>query len=103
MCDLTSYPGIKTAAKAYRLTAAELTSELPKHNPLDRLQPLAKAGVPLFAIHGDTDVVVPLERNSGEMARRYAALGGKMDLVVPKGQGHNMWRGSLKARRWSIS
>jgi alpha-beta hydrolase superfamily lysophospholipase len=98
VCDLTSYPGIKTAAKAYGLTASELEGELPKHNPLDRLQPLAKAGVPLFAIHGDADRVVPLERNSGEMARRYAALGGKMDLIVPKGQGHNMWPGFFESQ-----
>jgi alpha-beta hydrolase superfamily lysophospholipase len=98
VCDIASYPGIETAAKAYGLTAGELRSELQKHNPLDRLQPLAKAGVPLFAIHGDADRVVPLERNSGEMARRYAALGGKMDLVVPKGQGHNMWRGFFECQ-----
>jgi pimeloyl-ACP methyl ester carboxylesterase len=98
VCDIAGYPGIETAAKAYGLTADELKGELPKHNPLDRLQPLAKAGVPLFAIHGDAEGVVPLERNSGEMARRYAALGGKMDLVVPKGQGHNMWRGFFECQ-----
>jgi pimeloyl-ACP methyl ester carboxylesterase len=98
VCDIASYPGIKTAAKSYGLTASELEGELQKHNPLDRLQPLAKAGVPLFAIHGDVDRVVPLERNSGEMARRYAALGGKMELVVPKGQGHNMWRGFFESQ-----
>jgi pimeloyl-ACP methyl ester carboxylesterase len=98
VCDIASYPGIKTAAKPYGLTAGELEGELHKHNPLDRLQPLAKAGVPLFAIHGDADRVVPLERNSGEMARRYAALGGKMELIVPKGQGHNMWRGFFECQ-----
>jgi pimeloyl-ACP methyl ester carboxylesterase len=98
VCDLTSYPGIKTAAPAYQLTADELKNALRQHNPLDRLQSLAKAGVPLFAIHGDADGVVPLERNSGEMARRYAALGGKMELIVPKGQGHNMWRGFFECQ-----
>jgi pimeloyl-ACP methyl ester carboxylesterase len=80
------------------LTADELKGELRNHNPLDRLESLAKAGVPLFAIHGDADVVVPLAQNSGEMAKRYAALGGKMQLIVPKGQGHNMWRGFFECQ-----
>ena len=98
VCDLASYPGIERAAGAYQLTADELKGELRTHNPLDRLEPLAKARVPLFAIHGDVDGVVPLEQNSGEMAKRYAALGGKMELIVPKGQGHNMWRGFFECQ-----
>lgn len=49
--------------------------------------------MPLFAIHGDKDVVVPLETNSGLLGKRYAALGGTMQLVVPPGQGHTMWKG----------
>jgi predicted esterase len=98
VCNIASYPGIERAAGAYQLTADQLNRELRNHNPLDRLESLAKARVPLFAIHGDADVVVPLGQNSGEMAKRYAALGGKMELVVPKGQGHNMWRGFFECQ-----
>jgi predicted esterase len=98
VCNLESYPGIERAAGAYRLTAAELKNALRRHNPLDRLESLAKAGVPLFALHGDADTVVPLAQNSGEMAKRYSALGGKMELIVPKGQGHNMWRGFFESQ-----
>jgi hypothetical protein len=36
---------------------------------------------------------VPLEKNSGELARRYKQFGGEMTLNVIKGQGHNMWPG----------
>jgi predicted esterase len=54
--------------------------------------------VPLFAIHGDEDKVVPLEHNSGLMKERYTALGGAMELIVPKGQGHNMWSGFFKCQ-----
>jgi len=43
------------------LTAGELTARLPEHNPIDRLDPLARAGVPLFQIHGDGDATVPKE------------------------------------------
>jgi pimeloyl-ACP methyl ester carboxylesterase len=93
VCNLASYPGLPKAAGAFRLTAEELGRELVQHNPLDRLAPLAAARVPLFAIHGDGDKIVPLEANSGAMARRYRALGGTLQLIVPPGQGHNMWPG----------
>ncbi len=69
-----------------------------EHNPIDRLATLAGAKVPLFAIHGDVDAVVPLEKNSGLIAERYAAFGEKMELVVPKGQGHNMWPGFFESQ-----
>ncbi len=98
VCNLTSYPGLARAASAYRLSADELAAQLPQHNPVERLAPLAKAGVPLFAIHGDVDKVVPLEANSGEVDRRYRQLGGKMQLIVPPGQGHNMWPGFFQCQ-----
>ncbi len=93
VCDIASYPGVDTASAAYHLSSGELAGQLSAHNPIDRLGTLAEAGVPLFAIHGDTDVVVPLDRNSGEMKKRYQALGGRMQLIVPPGQGHNYWVG----------
>lgn len=88
VCDLRSYPGLKNAAAAYHLTEEQLTAELARHNPIDLLAPLAKAKVPILHIHGDKDKVVPLEKNSGELATRYRALGGKMELVVVPGKGH---------------
>jgi pimeloyl-ACP methyl ester carboxylesterase len=93
VCNIASYPGVAKAAGAYGLTADDLQSKLSRFNPPDRLEALAKAKVPLFAIHGDVDTTVPLEHNSALIATRYAALSGKMELLVPKGQGHNMWPG----------
>jgi hypothetical protein len=98
VCNLASYPGVEKASGAYGMSAAELGARLAEHNPLDRLAALAKAGVPLFAIHGDSDVVVPIEANSGEMRKRYEALGGAMQLVVPAGQGHTMWEGFFQSQ-----
>ncbi|HEX7860212.1 MAG TPA: prolyl oligopeptidase family serine peptidase [Verrucomicrobiae bacterium] len=98
VCNIASYPGIAKAAPAFRLTAEALEAQLKEHNPIDRLEPLAKAKVPLFAIHGDVDAVVPLEKNSGLMRERYRALGGEMQLIVPKGQGHNMWEGFFRSK-----
>ena len=79
-CNLRSYPGLDKACGAYGLTTAQLEAQLPRHNPIDRLAPLARAGVPIFHIHGDVDGLVPLEDNSGELARRYRELGGEMVL-----------------------
>jgi pimeloyl-ACP methyl ester carboxylesterase len=93
VCNLSSYPGLDKACAAYGLTEAELGAHLAEHNPIERLAPLAKAQVPIFHIHGDCDTVVPLENNSGELAQRYQALGGKMALQIIVGQGHNLWPG----------
>lgn len=98
VCNPASYPGTANACKAYGLTEAEFKAQQKKHNPLEHLAPLARARVPIFHIHGDVDTVVPLEANSGELARRYRALGGEMQLVVPPGQGHNMWTGFFQCQ-----
>lgn len=100
VCNLESYPGIDKAAAAYEISATELKAKLAEYNPIDRLKPLAKAGVPLFAIHGDEDKVVPLEANSALMRDRYSALGGHMQLIVAAGQGHNMWSGFFEC--WEL-
>ncbi len=98
VCNLASYPGLAKAAPAYKMTEDELTRQLEKHNPIDRLEPLAKARVPLFAIHGDVDKLVPLEENSGLLRDRYTSLGASMELLVPPGQGHNMWTGFFQCQ-----
>jgi len=98
VCNLESYPGLKRAAPAYGMTAEQLRANLTRHNPIDRLAPLAEAEVPIFHIHGDVDKLVPNEANSAIIAQRYKALGGEMQLVVPKGQGHNMWPGFFQSQ-----
>jgi TolB protein len=98
VCDLASYPGVVKAAVAFELKPDELKTKLKEFNPVDRLAALAKAKVPLFAIHGDVDTLVPLEANSGRVKERYEDLGGTMTLIVPKGQGHNMWAGFFQCQ-----
>ena len=98
VCNIASYPGIAKASPAYEMTADELTSKLAEHNPIDRLAPLAEAGVPIFHIHGDVDKVVPLEKNSAIVAERYKAMDGPITLEVVKGQGHNFWSGWFQSQ-----
>lgn len=97
VCNVSSYPGLGRACGAYHMTEQELAAHLSDYNPVDRLKSLARAKVPLFAIHGDIDKVVPLAANSGLMKSRYDALGGSMQLIVPPGQDHNMWTGFFQS------
>lgn len=96
--NIASYPGIAKAAPAFGLTPEELDSRLSMHNPVDRLASLARAQVPMFAIHGDVDTIVPLEKNSALLHERYTRLGGEMRLIIPPGQGHNMWSGFFQCQ-----
>ncbi len=98
VCNLSSYPGLERACGAYGLTKEQLAAQLPRHNPIDRLAPLAQARVPIFHIHGDSDVSVPLEDNSGELAKRYLRAGGQITLIVAKGQGHTSWDGYFRCQ-----
>ncbi len=99
VCNIASYPGIEKANGAFEMTAAQLAADLEKYNPIDRLAGLAKAKVPIFHIHGDSDTVVPLEANSSIVAEKYKTLGGDMTLEVVEGQGHNMWSGWFESER----
>ena len=98
VCNIASYPGLRTACGAYGLNEQQLAAQLKKYNPIDRLAPLAKARVPIFHVHGNNDHVVPLAKNSGEVARRYKKLGGKMTLLIAEGQGHSGWQGFFRCK-----
>ena len=86
VCDQSSWPGLAKSCPAYGMTEAELAKHLAEHNPIDRLAPLARAKIPILHLHGDADTLVPLDRNSGELARRYRALGGASGIGRRQGQ-----------------
>lgn len=58
-------------------------------NPVDSLQSLAEAGVPLLHVFGDADAVVPWKENTGLLAKRYQQLGGTIQLIRKPGVGHH--------------
>ncbi len=88
VCDIRLFPGLDEAAQTFGITTEQLQRELANYNPIERLQPLARAHVPILHIHGDNDTVIPLEPNSAELIKRYQELGGPGELVVVAGQGH---------------
>jgi pimeloyl-ACP methyl ester carboxylesterase len=87
--DLASWPGLHRLVDSARFTPAglsfgltkdEWSERLTEFNPIDNLAPLAKAGVKLHHIHGTHDAIVPLNPNTAELARRYRALGGDIQV-----------------------
>ncbi len=96
--DIRSWPGGKgrgkggggawqQALKAYGITDAESANF--KGNPIDGLEPLAKARVPLLHVCGAADNVVPVEENTDVLEARYLKLGGKIQVIRKKGVGHH--------------
>jgi len=98
VCDFKSWPGGKGAGAGspsdweqclghYGLTEAEALAY--DANPIDNLEPLAKAGIPLIHVVGDVDEVVPVAENSAIVERRYQALGGLIEVIHKRDAGHH--------------
>jgi pimeloyl-ACP methyl ester carboxylesterase len=82
-------PEFSQAAAAYGYTSAtEYQKQLIQLSPIANAGPLAKAKIPIFIIHGDSDRTVPLQENSQPFAAAYKALGGAAELVIVPGKGH---------------
>jgi fermentation-respiration switch protein FrsA (DUF1100 family) len=67
---------------------ALLEASFQKHNPMDRLEPLAKAKVPMLLLHGLEDRMVPPAEHSGALAKKYLELGGPVGLITRQGCKH---------------
>ena len=96
--DIRSWPGGKGKSKgdprcwAQALAAFGLTEETAatfKGNPLDRLEPLAQARIPILSVCGEADQVVPFAENTALLATRYQALGGKIEVIAKPGGDHH--------------
>jgi pimeloyl-ACP methyl ester carboxylesterase len=98
VCDIKSWPGGKGKGKghartwcaclaAYRLNEKQASSF--RGNPIDGLEPLAKAGVPLIHVVGDADKVVPVAENTAIIEERYKKLGGHVKVIHKPGVGHH--------------
>ncbi|MEY3174072.1 MAG: hypothetical protein RLZZ436_1986 [Planctomycetota bacterium] len=98
VCDLKSWPlgrgsGKRSGGEVEKLLAVYGVAgedELLKQalNPVDRLQPLADAGIPILHVTGDADEIVPLAENTGLVQERYRQLGGSMQVIIKPGAGH---------------
>jgi predicted esterase len=91
VCNLASWPLKNSKAQTladFGMPEAELVGKLSDFNPVDNLQGLLANKVPMFVVHGDSDVVVPYELNTGLLKERYTAGGGQISVKVIPGEGH---------------
>lgn len=99
VCDFKSWPGGKGAGPGskndwQRLIAAygfvdEQAALDYRLNPIDNLQAMAKAKIPLLHVCGDSDEVVPFEENTQLLAKRYRELGGEIEVIAKPGVKHH--------------
>jgi len=98
VCDIKSWPGGRGTGPgdatcwAECLRAYGFTEDLAlqaRCNPLDNLEPLARAGVPLLHVVGDADEVVPVAENTAILEERYKAFGGSIQVIHKPGVGHH--------------
>ncbi|MBQ8509614.1 MAG: alpha/beta hydrolase [Clostridia bacterium] len=94
VCDIRSWPcRIKTAVETidclhwYRLTFETLPDFA--GNPIDKLQSLRDANLPIIIVAGDSDQSVPYENNGAVLVERYRALGGVIETIIKPGCGHH--------------
>jgi len=58
-------------------------------NPIDVLEPIALAGIPIIHVCGDSDEPVPMTENTDILRSRYIALGGDFVSIVKLACGHH--------------
>jgi pimeloyl-ACP methyl ester carboxylesterase len=98
VCDFKSWPAGKGKSKpwpkewegckkVYGLTEEQaMTYSL---NPVDNLKPLASAHIPILAVCGDADNIVPIDENILVVEKRYKELGGEIKVISKPGCGHH--------------
>ncbi|MBN8708744.1 MAG: hypothetical protein BGO12_13945 [Verrucomicrobia bacterium 61-8] len=99
VCDFKSWPAGRGSGPgsvedwAALLRCYEFASEDEalswRGNPLDQVETIVRAGIPLVHVYGDADEVVPWEENTGAMAGRVQALGGSIQTFCKPGALHH--------------
>ena len=87
--DFKSWPG-HTKPEILRMYGFKSAEEAKafKLNPVDNLEPLAKAGIPIIHVVGDLDKLVPVAENTAIAEKRYKEMGGVF-VVIHKQVGHH--------------
>ena len=99
VCDIKSWPGGKGKGKGsasdwvslqkFYGFPDEAAALAWKGGPVDTLEPLAKAKIPLIYVVGDADSVVPAAENALLIEQRYQVLGGVVKVIHKPGVDHH--------------
>jgi pimeloyl-ACP methyl ester carboxylesterase len=99
--NLRSWP-IKSSLGAtlrdFGMDKKTFIEKIDAHNPINYLPGMAKAQVPIFLVHGDSDKVVPIDENSGLVKKRYQELGGTVEVEVVFGADHQVIDAFFKSK-----
>jgi pimeloyl-ACP methyl ester carboxylesterase len=92
--DIRSWPGRDRTSKEWRecLAIYGLTEQTVggfRGNPLDQIEPVALAHVPIIVVCGDADNTVPYAQNTAVLERRYRELGGNIQVILKPGGDHH--------------
>lgn len=93
VCNLASWPLKNSKPQTladFAMPEVDLVAKLSEFNPIDNLQGLIANKVPMFAVHGDSDVVVPYDLNTKLLKERYEDGGGQITVKVIPGEGHKV-------------
>jgi pimeloyl-ACP methyl ester carboxylesterase len=96
--DIRSWPGGKGVGPgaerewrecldAYGLSEEE--SVYAEVSPLNKIEAVAAAGIPILLVAGDADELVPYSENGALLVPRYRGLGGTIVDIVKEGVGHH--------------
>ena len=78
---------LATILENYHLSFEEMAKS--KLNPLNNVEPIVEAGIPLFAAVGKTDLTVTLGTNFDLLEKRILELGGAIKVIRREGWGHH--------------
>lgn len=93
VCDIFSWPGKERVKEWNEFISLwgiqEPSPEAFNGNPISNLQTLAENRVPVLAVCGDSDKVVPFADNMRLLRDEYVRLGGPVRLIVKPGADHH--------------
>jgi lysophospholipase L1-like esterase/pimeloyl-ACP methyl ester carboxylesterase len=99
VCDFKSWPGghlrnstskteWETLLKLYGFKD-EAEAFAYQQNPVDNLEPLAKARIPIIHVVGQADTDVPVQDNTDVVEKRYQQLHGTIEVIRKPGAAHH--------------
>lgn len=93
VCNVFSWPGHHNVELWNDMLAewgiSEEDTDTFDGNPVDNLGPIAKSGIPVIAVCGDSDRTVPYEDNMKIVAERYRSLGAPVEIILKLGVDHH--------------
>lgn len=94
VCDLSSWPGRERSnlwadmLEEWGVTDGEVTPDF-KGNAFHSLPELAKYKIPIIAVCGDSDKVVPYQENMRRLREQYVSMGGVVEVILKPGCDHH--------------